>query len=57
MAGLCMDYCLFVSIAGVILLFFLSLCCFIGMEALHLPTGKKNQRGIEVLVATIVSIF
>jgi hypothetical protein len=49
-----MDYCLFLSICGTCLLVFLSFCCFFNMEALHLPKGKKNQRGIEVLVAAVV---
>ena len=52
-----MDYCLYMSICGCGLLVFLSFCCFFNVEALHLPTGKKNQRGIEVFVAAIVFVY
>jgi hypothetical protein len=51
-----LNYFLFVSVAGVCLLVFFALCCFFNVEALHLPTGKKNQRGIEVFVAAIVNL-
>jgi hypothetical protein len=27
------------------------------MEALHLPKGKKNQRGIEVFIAALVTFY
>jgi hypothetical protein len=49
-----MDYCLYISISGCALMILLSFCCFFNVEALHLPEGKKNQRGIEVFAAAIV---
>lgn len=52
----CLNYCLYISVAGTILLFFLAICCFVNMEILELPHGKKNQRGVAVLVASIVLI-
>lgn len=54
MAGLCLDYCLFISIAGTILLLFMSFCCFINMEALRLPHDGHNRKGGAVLVAALV---
>lgn len=50
------DFCLYLSVCGCALLVFMSICCFCGMEALHLPKGKKNQRGIEVFLAGVVYI-
>lgn len=51
-----MDYCMYLSVCGSGLLVFLSVCCFANMEALHLPEGKKNQRGFQVFAAAIVMI-
>ena len=53
--GMFMDFCLGLSVCGCGLLVFLSFCCFSNMEALHLPKGKKNQRGVEVMVAALVT--
>jgi hypothetical protein len=55
MAGLFLDYCLFMSIGGTILLLFLSFCCFIDMEAMRLPHGSHNRKGGAVLVAALVN--
>lgn len=52
--GMFLDYCLFLSIIGCALLVFLSFCCFFNMEALHLPKGKKNQRGFETFASALV---
>ena len=54
MAGLCLNYCIFVSVAGVVLLFFLAICCFVNVEALQLPKGSKNSKGVAVLFSSIV---
>ena len=54
MVGLKMTFCMYISIAGAIFFLFISFCCFCGMEALHLPEGKKVQRGMQVLLAALV---
>ena len=54
--GMFLDYCLYLSIIGCALLVFLSFCCFFNMEALHLPKGKKNQRGFETFASALVKI-
>ena len=55
--GMFLDFCLGLSICGCGLLIFFSFCCFFNVEALHLPKGKKNQRGIQVIVAALVKFF
>ena len=57
MAGFCLNYCIFISVAGTALLFFLSICCFFNVEALRLPKDSKNSRGFAVLFSSIVFIF
>lgn len=54
MVGPKRTYCMYISFAGAIFFFFIAICCFIGMEALKLPQGKKVQRGLEVLLTAIV---
>ena len=54
--GMFLDYCLYLSVCGCGLMVFLSMCCFFNMEALHLPNGKKNQRGFETFAAALVNI-
>lgn len=57
MAGVKMTFCMYLSMVGAVFFFFLALCCFVGMEALHLPKGKKVQRGMEVFAAGLVLIY
>ena len=54
MAGFLNTYILYISVVGVILLTFLSFCCFINMEALKLSPDSKNKKGFATLVAAIV---
>jgi hypothetical protein len=54
MAGFLNTYVLYISVVGVILLTFLSFCCFINMEALKIPAESKNKKGFATLVAAIV---
>ena len=54
MAGLCLNYCLFVSCVGAILLLLLSFCCFADVEALKLPHNSNISRGFAVMVSSIV---
>lgn len=56
MAGFCLNYCIFISIAGMALLFFFAICCFVNVEALKLPKDSKNSRGFAVLFSSIVII-
>jgi len=41
------------SCAGAILLFYLSICAFIGMEALKLSHEHKNSSGFALLFSSI----
>jgi hypothetical protein len=54
MAGFLNTYILYISVVGVILLTFLSFCCFINMEALKLSAATNNKKGFATLVAAIV---
>ena len=54
MAGLCLNYCLFVSAIGCGLLLFFAFCCFADVEALHLPKHSNVNRGFTVLVSSLV---
>jgi hypothetical protein len=54
MSILMINYCMMVSIAGVILLIFLAFCCFVNVEALRLPHGTKNLKGLSLLGAALV---
>jgi hypothetical protein len=57
MAGFCLNYCIFISVAGAALLFFFAICCFANLEALRLPNDSKNSRGFAVLFSSIVKNF
>lgn len=57
MAGFCLNYCLFISVAGCALLVFFAFCCFVNLEALRLPKDSKNSRGFAVLFSAIVKIL
>ena len=57
MGGFLNTYVLYVSVCGVILLTFLSFCCFINLEALKLSKDTKNRKGFATLIAAIVIVF
>jgi hypothetical protein len=56
MAGFLNNYILYISVSGIILLTFLSFCCFINVEAMRLPKGTKNGKGFATLIAALVTI-
>jgi hypothetical protein len=48
------NYYLFISIAGVLLLLFLSLLCFLNLESLKLKKDTHNKSAIKLLIVALV---
>ncbi len=52
-----MTYLIILSLLGCIFLFFLSLCAFSGMEALRIHKDDRVEKGFELLLSSLVSIY
>ena len=52
-----MVYMIIISLIGCLLLFFLSLASFSGMEALRLKEDIQVSRGFQLLLSSIVSFL
>lgn len=46
--------CMYLSFAGAVYFVYISFCCFIKLEALHLQPGKNATRGFQGLLTAIV---
>lgn len=54
MSSFFLNYCFYMSIAGVVVLLILSILAFVNLESLKIKEGKHTQSGIILIITAIV---